>query len=41
MFMSRMKDGKVVESWNNVDFYTLFRQIGAIDPELVKSMLAL
>ncbi len=27
MTMTRVKDGKMVESWNNVDFLGLFRQI--------------
>jgi predicted ester cyclase len=26
----RVKDGKIVESWNSFDFLTLFQQIGAV-----------
>ena len=28
----RVKDGKVVEAWNNFDFLTMFQQLGAITP---------
>jgi steroid delta-isomerase-like uncharacterized protein len=29
----RVKDGKIVESWNNFDFLALFQQIGALNQE--------
>jgi len=28
MTMVRVKDGRIVESWNNIDFAAMFRQIG-------------
>jgi steroid delta-isomerase-like uncharacterized protein len=28
--MVRVRDGKIVEGWNNFDFMTMYRQIGAI-----------
>ena len=30
MSIARVKDGKIVEAWNNFDFMGLFQQIGAI-----------
>ena len=30
MSITRVKDGKIVEAWNNFDFMGLFQQIGAI-----------
>lgn len=32
MCIARVKDGKIVEAWNNFDFMTMFRQMGAIEP---------
>ena len=26
----RIKDGKIVEGWNNFDFMTMYKQLGAI-----------
>ena len=28
--ISRIKDGKIVEAWNNFDFMTMYKQLGAI-----------
>jgi steroid delta-isomerase-like uncharacterized protein len=28
--MARIKDGKIVEAWNNFDFMSMFRQLGAL-----------
>ena len=28
----RIKDGKIVEAWNNFDFMAMFQQLGAIQP---------
>lgn len=28
--ITRIKDGKIVEAWNNFDFMSMFRQLGAI-----------
>lgn len=28
--ITRTKDGKIVEAWNNFDFMTMYRQLGAI-----------
>lgn len=28
--IARIKDGKIVEAWNNFDFMTMFRQLGTI-----------
>jgi predicted ester cyclase len=30
--ITRIKDGKIVEAWNNFDFMTMFQQVGAIQP---------
>jgi steroid delta-isomerase-like uncharacterized protein len=30
MTMARIKDGKIVEAWNNFDFMSMFRQLGAL-----------
>lgn len=30
MCMLRIKDGKIVEAWNNFDFLTMFQQLGAV-----------
>jgi steroid delta-isomerase-like uncharacterized protein len=30
MTIVRIKDGKIVEGWNNFDFMTMFKQLGAI-----------
>jgi predicted ester cyclase len=30
--MLRIKDGKIVEAWNNFDFMSMFQQLGAIQP---------
>jgi steroid delta-isomerase-like uncharacterized protein len=30
MTIVRLKDGKIVEAWNNFDFLNLFQQIGAV-----------
>lgn len=30
MSISRMKDGKIAEAWNNFDFLSLYRQIGLL-----------
>ena len=30
MTITRMRDGKIVESWNNFDFMKMYRQLGAI-----------
>jgi len=32
MCLLRIKDGKIVEAWNNFDFMSMFRQLGAIQP---------
>ncbi|HKP85954.1 MAG TPA: ester cyclase [Blastocatellia bacterium] len=32
MCMLRIKDGKIVEAWNNFDFMTMFQQLGAAPP---------
>jgi predicted ester cyclase len=32
MCMVRVKDGKIVEAWNNFDFMAMFQQMGAIQP---------
>jgi steroid delta-isomerase-like uncharacterized protein len=32
MCMLRIKDGKIVEAWNNFDFMSMFQQLGAIQP---------
>ena len=31
MVFTRIRDGKIVEAWNNFDFMTLFRQLGAVE----------
>ena len=30
MTMVRVKDGKIVEAWNNFDFMAMFQQLGAL-----------
>jgi steroid delta-isomerase-like uncharacterized protein len=30
MAITRIKDGKIVEAWNNFDFMKMYRQLGAI-----------
>ena len=30
MVISRIKDGKIVEAWNNFDFMKMYKQVGAI-----------
>jgi predicted ester cyclase len=30
MVITRMKDGKIVEAWNNFDFMKMYKQLGAI-----------
>jgi predicted ester cyclase len=30
MSIVRIKDGKIVEAWNNFDFMKMYRQLGAI-----------
>ncbi|HEX8096423.1 MAG TPA: ester cyclase [Pyrinomonadaceae bacterium] len=30
MSIARVRDGKIIEAWNNFDFMSLFQQIGAI-----------
>ena len=30
MVITRIKDGKIVEAWNNFDFMKMYRQLGAI-----------
>jgi steroid delta-isomerase-like uncharacterized protein len=30
MVVTRIKDGKIVEAWNNFDFMKMYRQLGAI-----------
>jgi len=30
MAMVRVRDGKIVEAWNNFDFMTMFKQLGAL-----------
>jgi steroid delta-isomerase-like uncharacterized protein len=30
MAMTRIKDGKIVEAWNNFDFMKMYKQLGAI-----------
>ncbi len=30
MSIARIKDGKIVEAWNNFDFMTMYKQLGAI-----------
>jgi steroid delta-isomerase-like uncharacterized protein len=30
MVISRIKDGKIVEAWNNFDFMKMYKQLGAI-----------
>ncbi|MEW6129080.1 MAG: ester cyclase [Acidobacteriota bacterium] len=30
MTIVRVKDGKIIEAWNNFDFMTMFQQLGAI-----------
>jgi predicted ester cyclase len=30
MSFVRIRDGKIVEGWNNFDFMSLYRQVGAI-----------
>jgi steroid delta-isomerase-like uncharacterized protein len=30
MTITRIKDGKIVEAWNNFDFMKMYRQVGAI-----------
>lgn len=32
MTIVRVKDGKIVEAWNNFDFMTMFQQLGAMNP---------
>lgn len=32
MCLLRIKDGKIVEAWNNFDFMSMFQQLGAIQP---------
>ena len=32
MCMVRLKDGKIVEAWNNFDFMSMFQQIGPVLP---------
>jgi steroid delta-isomerase-like uncharacterized protein len=32
MCILRIKDGKIVEAWNNFDFMTMFQQLGAAQP---------
>jgi steroid delta-isomerase-like uncharacterized protein len=32
MCLLRIKDGKIVEAWNNFDFMSMFQQVGAIQP---------
>jgi steroid delta-isomerase-like uncharacterized protein len=32
MCILRIKDGKIIEAWNNFDFTTMFQQLGAIQP---------
>ena len=32
MTIVRVKDGKIVEAWNNFDFMTMFQQMGAFSP---------
>jgi predicted ester cyclase len=30
MTIVRIRDGKIIEAWNNFDFMTMFQQVGAI-----------
>lgn len=32
MCMLRVKDGRIIEAWNNFDFMSMFQQVGAINP---------
>ena len=34
MTIVRVKDGKIVEAWNNFDFMAMFQQMGAISPPI-------
>jgi steroid delta-isomerase-like uncharacterized protein len=35
MTFARVRDGKIVEAWNNFDFMSMFRQLGALRPDAV------
>jgi len=30
MTIVRVKDGKIIEAWNNIDFMTMYQQLGAV-----------